>query len=804
MAMNGLYLCVLILTAAAILVSSSPVQDDPVAEPPPVITRTLKAGNNLTIIVQSNGNYHISQNGSAWLHNGATFFQSRGKMYTTSGGSLHQTHFGDVESGWDNLGEYSFISTTWQAQDCDFELKPDDEPIAEPPPCTKSTVITSIRAYKLSSLVVFSQDFKNVGFTGTSVNDKNKVCTGFPTFQIGTSQEKLGYISYGGTFLDSSKIGKWEKGTMDIESGINGGPLVLFDQNERTMVMSSFREFMAGSVYYNKESNTVDWGVMGSMTEIPRDFNYETAIVFGHGIKRTVEEFGNTLLKHYGKTRDYAESDFTSNYLGYWTDNGAYYYYHTAPNMNYDETLMQVKKYSDGLNIPYRYFQLDSWWYYKGVGGGVKKWTSRPDVFPKGLQDFYNRLGLPLVAHNRFWANDTDYAKKNGGEWNFIVEPNNKKAIPQDEGFWNYLLSTSREWGLIVYEQDWLSTEFEDMSATTQNPMVGSTWMNTLGAGASMNDLPIQFCMPMARHLLQSVQMPTVTQSRASGDYQPGNMQWNIGLSSIMLHALAIRPFKDNFWTMSTQPDSPYKGKMETNPQLQSVVATLSTGPVGPSDMLDHANATLIMRSCNTDGKLLQPSRPAMALSASIKTMAFGMSNVNGIIWSTTSDIPFGRSEMVFGHILAIEVTGPTELTPMSADLRMMVDIQMRSSMIYNDMDPINSVAPFDEKMPLRLNKFGSKDFQLWHTTPVMKIGNNTVLILGELSKWVKVSPGRITDISLTRDTLSLSMTGAPSEKVTMTFLFNMKPMPVTCTFPESRKVVLEVMDMMKSKCVNS
>ncbi len=39
-----------------------------------------------------------------------------------------------------------------------------------------------------------------------------------------------------------------------------------------------------------------------------------------------------------------------------------------------------------------------------------------------------------------------------------------------------------------------------------------------------------------------------------------------------------------------------FSGKTETNPQLQSVVATLSTGPVGPSDMLDHTNATLIMR----------------------------------------------------------------------------------------------------------------------------------------------------------------------------------------------------------------
>ena len=30
-------------------------------------------------------------------------------------------------------------------------------------------------------------------------------------------------------------------------------------------------------------------------------------------------------------------------------------------------------------------------------------------------------------------ANDTQYAKANGGNWNFIVEPSTGKAIPQDE-----------------------------------------------------------------------------------------------------------------------------------------------------------------------------------------------------------------------------------------------------------------------------------------------------------------------------------------------------------------------------------
>jgi hypothetical protein len=43
-----------------------------------------------------------------------------------------------------------------------------------------------------------------------------------------------------------------------------------------------------------------------------------------------------------------------------------------------------------------------------------------------------------------------------------------------------------------------------------------------------------------------------------SEDYQPGNDQWKIGISSILAHALGIAPFKDNFWTTSDQPGNKY------------------------------------------------------------------------------------------------------------------------------------------------------------------------------------------------------------------------------------------------------
>lgn len=47
-------------------------------------------------------------------------------------------------------------------------------------------------------------------------------------------------------------------------------------------------------------------------------------------------------------------------------------------------------------------------------------------------------------------------------------------------------------------------------------------------------------------------------QVRVSKDYFPGNDQWKIGVTSIFAYAMGIAPFKDNFWSTTNQPFSPY------------------------------------------------------------------------------------------------------------------------------------------------------------------------------------------------------------------------------------------------------
>lgn len=91
--------------------------------------------------------------------------------------------------------------------------------------------------------------------------------------------------------------------------------------------------------------------------------------------------------------------------------------------------------------IPFRSWNFDSWWYPKVElqngnpsvhDGAVKNWTAIPDIFPHGLEYVFSETSTPVVAHNRFWCNCTDYAKQNGGKYDFILNKNGA-AIPNDD-----------------------------------------------------------------------------------------------------------------------------------------------------------------------------------------------------------------------------------------------------------------------------------------------------------------------------------------------------------------------------------
>lgn len=65
---------------------------------------------------------------------------------------------------------------------------------------------------------------------------------------------------------------------------------------------------------------------------------------------------------------------------------------------------------------------------------------------------------------------------------------------------------------LDIFKQDWLADEVNEMKVTLENITVARDWLLGMGYGAMMNNITIQYCQPMPRQLLQSVEIPQLTQ----------------------------------------------------------------------------------------------------------------------------------------------------------------------------------------------------------------------------------------------------------------------------------------------------
>ena len=87
------------------------------------------------------------------------------------------------------------------------------------------------------------------------------------------------------------------------------------------------------------------------------------------------------------------------------------------------------------------------------------------------------------------WSADNVYRST----YDFAVEP--PLALPLEQRFWDDLLRNASDWGMIVYEQDWLYTEFLGLNATLQSSATGARkWLTQMATAASRVGVTIQYC----------------------------------------------------------------------------------------------------------------------------------------------------------------------------------------------------------------------------------------------------------------------------------------------------------------------
>ena len=546
-----------------------------------------------------------------------------------------------------------------------------------------------------------------------------------------------------------------------------------------------------GQMAGNGPNKAYSAGLLGSLASIPANHTSRFVMHLGGrahgtypGIAGAVKSWGDLMLTAYGKDAAKARrADFTLRTLGYSTDNGAFYYRGPEKHKTYEQTLHDVHAYAVKVGLPYQYALLDSWWYYKGVGGGVKTWEPRPEVFPSGLEAFVTATGWRTQLHNRYWSSDTTYAKQNGGAYDFIVEPLNQLAIPAEGAFWDDLLrNASRRFGMAVYEQDWLYNEFNGLNATRQQLGLARAWLLQMGDGAERAGATVQYCMTYARMLLQSVEVPAVSQFRASDDYGPGQSVgchfpycvYDIGTTSIFAWALGLAPSKDNFWS-TPQPGGAYGNHTEPFNALQVAIAALSTGPVQPSDAVNHSDVELILTSCTRySGTLLQPSRPAAAIDAALVAGAFG---TGGPAPAKAHDYPVWATHTAVGgyrwaHVLAVGLGAPFNLVPSHLPIDMDTSAHEHVAWrTYPSNRTMSAVATFGPDAPLSLPACMYSDFGLYHLAPVFTArdsANRTrrFALLGEPTKAVPVSVYRFESVAPSSGDVRVMLRGDPGEAV--------------------------------------
>jgi hypothetical protein len=434
----------------------------------------------------------------------------------------------------------------------------------------------SIRTYAGRPAVLFTDRY-----TASATND-----AGFPKLSVSPA------VPWRMSFL-----GKWSTFQFDL-SGPDG-PWMYFDDAGHSFLLSPASDFMVANVHLTGD-NEIESRISPRIKNIPRGLAHQTLLVVANGMNKAFDTWGHALTDLNGKTRPANDADPGLKSLGYWTDNGAGYYYDYEPELGYTGTLLAVKDEFAKAGVALGYMQLDSWFYPKGENGewnpapvqwgfGINRYEGHPDLFPNGLGGFQKDLGLPLITHARWIDAKSPYRQKYRMSNNVVIDPD----------YWTTIGANLRDAGVFGYEQDWL----DEQATAAYNIDDQNAFMDNMGRMSETFGLSLQYCMATPRHFLQSSKYNNLTTIRVSEDVFTRDKWDQFFYSSRLASALGIYPFTDVF---------------RSNDKISLLIATLSAGIVGVGDRIGEINGDNLLYSVRPDGVIVKPDVPAVPTDESI------------------------------------------------------------------------------------------------------------------------------------------------------------------------------------------
>ena len=443
--------------------------------------------------------------------------------------------------------------------------------------------------------------------------------------------------------------------------GTTSSPWMFFDAQDHALLVSAADNFLVANLTGNG-IDRVAAGFSPTLTSLPGGFTQQTLLAFGDGINATYDLWGQALTDLQGKHRPANDADDSLKYFGYWTDNGADYYYNYDQNEGYAGTLEAlVAKYREE-KIPLRYLQLDSWWYHKTytfhdgkVGepknpklpegdwncyGGLLDYTASQFLFPQGLASFQQKLGLPLITHNR-WIDPAS-------PYHAHFKISGLAAV--DPEFWDRIAAYLKESGIVTYEQDWLVSIFEHSPELSSTPDLGNAFLDNMARATRKQGQTMQYCMATPRCFLQGSKYDNLTTIRTSDDRFCPERYHDFLYTSRFATALGMWPWADVFMSG------------ETNNLLLS---NLSAGPVGTGDALGKENAANILKTVRADGVIIKPDAALLPVDSAY--LAEAQKQPAPLVATTYTDL--GGQRVVYAVVIDPPKTTGASYTLSSADL---------------------------------------------------------------------------------------------------------------------------------------
>eukprot|EP01084_Bolivina_argentea_P134746 237573_1 len=559
---------------------------------------------------------------------------------------------------------------------------------------------------------------------------------------------------------------------------------------------------------YFAEVNT-DWklGTTATVLDIPHGYEHEIAIVVGNGINDAMmNEWSKRLQSLYHTSKLSSKYDLTTSYLSYWTDHGAYYYGDSYPgegSMNLSccslDKLKDTKQKLDAQGVPVQYIQMDDWWYAgrrpqqigKGGWGGVKgvsHWQPPEQYYPGQLAGLTKALEIPLLLYGPYFDPDNDW----NGQFTFTpLDSGYVLPTPEDSyGFYSALF----EFGINAttipgdINTGFIGYEIDFMNCLSHTPLFRlhvdqqEQWLYGIDKAAKEKGLIVQYCMTTPMNLLIALSLSQTTNARGSQDYA-SNHNWNIGPSSLLTQSLAIKISKDNFWTMFDEPIPPHYGKSGpdyNSTEIHALAATLSAGVVGISDGAGYTNKTLIMRSCTSTGRLLQPSRAATSIDDQFVYESFNKNSFN--VWGA----PFGPKNVnnLWNIVYAVDMEKSYDLSVNSLYPRLNGNFMYIVRNWHNYTNCKNNTMAIQNHCIVMGNQ--KKDGFLYTLNPqpiispmlhsfelitISLASFDQLVFVGELDKYISASENRFDNLIIEEMSLSVDINGGANETVYITIL---------------------------------